>query len=76
MTVTTRNTTYTLTQQGNGWYLFSGHSHYCPVPILGKLDVPSLKVGQPMYFSTINHMGCIVTSPIQEINYDPSLLAF
>ena len=35
----TKNTLYTLTQDGNGDYLISGHPTYCPFPVKCEFKV-------------------------------------
>jgi hypothetical protein len=69
MIVQTRNTTYTLTRNGDGVFLISGHPTYCPSPVLAKLLGP-VTIGEGMWFVTDAHPKPIRTSRVLSITQE------
>ena len=53
MTFTTKNTTYTLVEAGDGAFLISGHPRFCPTPQLVTLDAPP-QFGERVVFTYVH----------------------
>lgn len=74
--VETRNHSYKLENRGNGWALLSGHSKFCPEPVLvrlhgstwGRSMIKTQFVGRGMHLEFRHPVhGVIRTSRIREV---------
>lgn len=66
----TRNTLYTLEDQGDGAFLISGHEKFCPTPTRVTLAWP-VTIGQPVCFTTqeanLREGVTTMTTRVQEV---------
>ena len=72
MKFVTKNTIYTLIDQGDGAFLISGNERYCPVPTPCTLMSP-VEVGKSVLFNTyqdVPHGKWVITTPVRLIVND------